>query len=683
MTISTGKTMAAALFLLLAASGARALDDGGGRSVFARGAGERALALGGTYTAVADDPTAMVWNPAGLGALDRTGFYASSTNLIGLGFSERMGAIAVPSWKLGTFGLSFRHFGVDGIEQRDDRGTLGNPNLSDAENEIMLGYGRTFDGAWSLGLAAKYQQQDLAGYNDGALGLDVGILVQPLRALGLASPLARGLSLGLAVRNLVEPSLRLDSEGVADPTGVRLGAALATTLGASTDLMLAADVDKTRDMDSRLHAGAELTLLKTLSLRCGTNDGMLTAGAGLRYDGVAFDYAYEDNILGGVNRFGLSMAFGRTTGQKRQEALLAREAAFQKRLATVFQKQNESRNAALLDQAREELDQGDYLAAQDKIATLRVLDPEQPHLDRLEAQSYLLQARQQKDSGDLTAAVVSYQRSLGLDPGLEAARTELQTVRDLSDKQAARSQKLRTLLDQALSHFAAGDLIAARDGFQTILELDPQDSDARSFLKSTLQSIDLQCETLADRALASAQAGNFQAAQTDLDRAHSLAPGNRHLADCTRSIERLRNRARASAAQTPAGGHRQGTSVPPSPAVTAPRQSYADLPFKRQAEIGRLYNEGVRAMEEQRRDDAVRYWELVWSSAPDYQQVAENLKQEYLVQGMEAFAAGRLDLAISTWEKALRVDPGDARTKGYLARAYDHRNRIKRLKADE
>jgi len=681
MITTTHKIWIAVCLLLLGSTGARALDDGGGRSVFARGAGERALALGGTYVAVADDPTAVIWNPAGLATLDRTAFYASSTNLIGLGFSERLGVAALPSWKLGTIGLSFRHFGVDGIEQRDDRGTLGDPDLSDSENEIMLGYGRSFGTAWQLGIAAKYQQQDFAGYNDGALGLDAGLLFQPLRAMGLTSALARNLNLGLAVRNVLEPTMRLDSDSVADPTGVRCGTALTTVLGKNASLLLTADLDKTSGMDNRLHAGAELTLLNTLALRCGTGDGMFTAGAGLRYDGLKFDYAYEDNILGDVHRFGLGMAFGRTTTEKRQEELQTREAAFQKRLAAMFEQQNNSRNTALLDQLRQALSRGAYLNAQDRISTLRVLDPGQPDLDELEAQAFLLQARHQRNKGDLTGAVVAYQHSLGLDPELETAQAELQAVRDMSDRQAARSEELRRLLDEALAHYATGDFLAARKGFRDILELEPQDADARSFLASTQRSIDLQCETLADRALASAQAGNFRAARTDLDQARKLVADNPHLIETAHNIELLRNRSEADRGTAGSPDHRTTTQSPsPTPALP---MSYADLPVKRQAEIGRLYRAGVNAMEEERRDDAVRYWELVWSSAADYQQVAENLKQEYLVQGMEAFAAGQLDLAITTWEKALNVAPEDARTKGYLARAYDHRSRIKRLKADE
>ena len=43
---------------------------GGTRSVFAVGAGNRALAMGGAYAAIADDASAVIWNPAGRLARD-------------------------------------------------------------------------------------------------------------------------------------------------------------------------------------------------------------------------------------------------------------------------------------------------------------------------------------------------------------------------------------------------------------------------------------------------------------------------------------------------------------------------------------------------------------------------------------------------------------------------------------
>ena len=57
--------VSAALLLVLSAV---VLADGiGAFSAFKNGIGARALAMGGAFVAVADDATAVCWNPAGLG----------------------------------------------------------------------------------------------------------------------------------------------------------------------------------------------------------------------------------------------------------------------------------------------------------------------------------------------------------------------------------------------------------------------------------------------------------------------------------------------------------------------------------------------------------------------------------------------------------------------------------------
>ena len=45
------------------------------------GFGMRALAMGGAYTALANDYSGIYWNPAGLGSIDKTGFYAELSHL--------------------------------------------------------------------------------------------------------------------------------------------------------------------------------------------------------------------------------------------------------------------------------------------------------------------------------------------------------------------------------------------------------------------------------------------------------------------------------------------------------------------------------------------------------------------------------------------------------------------------
>ena len=96
-----------------------------------------------------------------------------------------------------------------------------------------------------------------------------------------------------------------------------------------------------------------------------------------------------------------------------------------------------------------------------------------------------------------------------------------------------------------------------------------------------------------------------------------------------------------------------------------------------------MYRKGMQEAEEGHRDNALRYWELVWSEAPDYQQVESHLKEEYLARGMEAFATGNLDRAIELWEKTRTIDPDDPRAKGYLARAQEQLTRIREIRSTQ
>jgi tetratricopeptide (TPR) repeat protein len=84
-------------------------------------------------------------------------------------------------------------------------------------------------------------------------------------------------------------------------------------------------------------------------------------------------------------------------------------------------------------------------------------------------------------------------------------------------------------------------------------------------------------------------------------------------------------------------------------------------------------------MEQRRPDDALRYWEIVWSADPTYARVGDYLKREYLMRGMNSFAAGKLEEAVALWERVLAVDPDDARAKGYIARAEKQLARTREL----
>jgi tetratricopeptide (TPR) repeat protein len=68
---------------------------------------------------------------------------------------------------------------------------------------------------------------------------------------------------------------------------------------------------------------------------------------------------------------------------------------------------------------------------------------------------------------------------------------------------------------------------------------------------------------------------------------------------------------------------------------------------------------------------------------PGYKRLAEYLKREYLIRGMEFFASGKLDDAMSYWQKALQMDPTDTRAASYIARARTQQARTRELTGED
>lgn len=631
----------------------QAQDDGGVRSVFARGAGERALALGGAYGAVSGDPTSLFWNPAGLAGLERTSLALAHTDLIGMGFHEQFGTLAFPSWRLGTFALSLRRYGTDGIEERDDRGTLLSNDLSNSESELALGYGRSLGEAWQLGAVVKLQRQDLAEQSGGGLGLDAGFIVRPGVALGGQSEWTKGLSLGVTFRNLVEPVVKLANDEVRDPSAIRIGGAFENSLGSQVDALLSLDIEKTKDMDSRFHVGAEVSLLKVLALRVGSNNGRLAAGLGATWRNLDIQYAFEDNLIEPVHRFGFGLAFGKTVKESRQAALDQKEAELNKRLAKAFAEDQKRRVTTVVAAVRSALADENYTEALEKVRALEVIDPDNPSSSELEAAALYGLGHTAEEAGELTASVIAYQDCLRVDPAHKEARNRLARVRSEIEDRTQEDESIRELYRGAMDAFAAGELERARDLFAQGLALAPGDTEMSELSQHVADAIRMR--------------NDVTAAQTEARAAVEKAEA--------RSI----SEAKAETASEPQDVAR-GSAVEITRAETP---TYTNLPESRQREIANLYEQGVEAAEAGRREDATRYWELVSAAAPDYQQVSAHLKQEYQMRGMELFAKGKMDQAIEKWEQALVLDPEDRRTQSYLQRVYEQRSRLTQIGGDD
>ena len=646
----TGTASAACVLAILAlTSGADAADDGGTRSIFASGAGNRALALGGAFVGLADDASAMIWNPAGLGIRQRLEVQATHAGYSDLGSTQDYVAVVLPNWRWGAAGISISHFSIDGIEHRDDRNLLLGDNLSDSQTEIALGFGRSLSEALSIGGTVKIQRQSLAGFSGSGLGLDAGVLGRAGALLHSRADWMNRLTWGFSVRNLVQPSVRLDQESVADPAVVRAGLGFrAPTPGGRSALVLL-DLEKSHGVGTRLHAGMEFQLHPLLGLRAGFNTGRLSAGTAVAWRGFSVDYTYEDGDVAGIHRFGISRALGMTVTEQREAASQAKEKDLQARLDEAFQKRQAKQVEDLLARVTASEARGEYESALDLLATVDLLYPNHPQLPALQAAALRGRGKQLEDASDYAAAALAYGSALAIAPGDSVATAGQRRCREAGDRRAARTESIRQKFAEASDAFAADSLRKARIGFASILAVDPKDADAALMLHRTEKAIARRVASLLKQARQSIEAQLPDEAEGLLAEARNLDPQGDGLRDAAASL------ARARAAAAGAAVVKSEKPQPPS--------------AEQDREVEALYRGGQVAMQERRLDDALRYWELVWSLRPGYKRVDEYLKREYLMRGMEFFASGKLEDAVACWQRVLQVDPKDSRAAGYIARA--------------
>jgi len=262
-----------------------ALADGvGAFSAFKSGIGARALAMGGAFVAVADDATAMVWNPAGLAQLNDTRIGGMSTDLFGMGITHQFVG-AVTTFANFGIGLGWERASVAG-QVTDEEGEPGDP-FTWSEQAIL---GSLATNIMDIGLAGanvKYYMAD-SGLGDTAsgFGFDLGLLVN----------LGDMFAVGVSATDLGGTTVNWGG-GAQDIVSGLYKAGMAMKL-VDGMLVLAADMDFDGTNLGDAHVGMEFNIIKELALRGGvvlTNsfqDYYFAVGAGINVAGLYVDAAY-------------------------------------------------------------------------------------------------------------------------------------------------------------------------------------------------------------------------------------------------------------------------------------------------------------------------------------------------------------------------------------------------------
>ncbi|MCF6269948.1 MAG: PorV/PorQ family protein [Melioribacteraceae bacterium] len=295
------------------------------------GVGGKAVAMGDAFSAISDDPTALYWNPGGIGFQKETSVNFSNTQWIfdtGLNFL----GVVLPFQDLGTFGISVNMFSSGDIEETTIAKPHGTGRVFDVSNiSIGLSYAKQLTDRFSAGITMKYIHESLALESSTALAVDIGSIFiisndYNLRMGVVVSNLGtdmklEGLDLTTNVttdkNKLVEAELRTYSWPL--PLTFRISLASDIISTPNHRVTLAAELNDARDFQPRESVGFEYGFNSMLFLRGGYkfnyDEESFSAGVGFNYfiegiGGIIVDYAFVNmNNLGNINRFSVGLLF--------------------------------------------------------------------------------------------------------------------------------------------------------------------------------------------------------------------------------------------------------------------------------------------------------------------------------------------------------------------------------------
>ncbi|MFC1521720.1 PorV/PorQ family protein [Elusimicrobiota bacterium] len=270
--------------------------------------------MGSAYTAMANDSTALYWNPAGLAAMQDSEFSfahskwlaQSSFDFIGLAMPlEDAGELY--GWQEGVLAMGVSRLSHPKQEGRNEMGEK-TSDFQASDMSMHLAFSSEFTDQVNLGIGFKFIQSRIAQYKGHGFALDAG---------GIYHPLAAPVSFGLAVKN-IGPGIRFIDEETPLPLSASFGMAYQFFEG----VVLSADMNRLiHDRKNHFSIGTEYMMLQAFTLRGGyllshaqpktaSSLSGLGGGFGLKIANSSMDYAFTPfGELGNTHRVSFSMKF--------------------------------------------------------------------------------------------------------------------------------------------------------------------------------------------------------------------------------------------------------------------------------------------------------------------------------------------------------------------------------------
>jgi hypothetical protein len=309
------------------------------------GSGVRPLGMGGAFTAVADEGSAIYWNAAGLAQIQDIEFSAMHTLLYDNLATYDFFSLSIPLPANSTIGISFTQLSIDDIHIYDEKWIVGDregvdvrssdidlhltgdPDGSFDSSDKLFEFALSknflylWDVSWIffkipldfyLGGTFKYIKRDIYKNTGTGMGVDLSFMLETDFALLTDIDWLGSIRYGLSVQDVAGTSITWDTESrhvdkiITNP---RMGIAIIQPLDfIQSELILSFDWYNMYGYEQSF--GAEFDYNDLISIRTGVHEDKFSAGIGLKYREYSVDYAFlANNDLGSSHRVGLKITF--------------------------------------------------------------------------------------------------------------------------------------------------------------------------------------------------------------------------------------------------------------------------------------------------------------------------------------------------------------------------------------
>ncbi len=271
------------------------------------GASARIDALGGAFTGVADDPSALFFNSAGLSGLQDARISLNHNSYLAGTFEETL-LVGLPAGDLGGFAGAVQYVFWGALDERNafgvDQGTS-----DDSDIALSLGWGKALSPNFSIGAAVYGTQQKIVDTLYSSLSGQAGLLWIPWKDFRAG---------------LVYTGFGTQVSGQSLASDFKAGVSNLFHWGIDKTFLLAFSGYYEPNGVSQLQGGLEAGFQKNYFIRAGyqlplSNNQIsgftgFTAGAGVRIESLTLDYAFVPyGDLGTSNRVSLAYDFPNPT----------------------------------------------------------------------------------------------------------------------------------------------------------------------------------------------------------------------------------------------------------------------------------------------------------------------------------------------------------------------------------